>query len=70
MPHGIVLPDTALPLMLFTPNQKVSALTLDDLPGLFFTPLQDFCFFSYFTPAGITYIGDSVAESQRILQRF
>lgn len=64
MPHGIVLPDLALPLMLFTPNKKVSALTLDDLPGLFFTPLQDFCFFSCFTLAGITHTGESVADRE------
>lgn len=70
MPHGIVLPATALPSMLFAPNIKASPLTLDDLPGLFFTPLQDFCFFSCFAPAGITHTGDSVAESQRILQWF
>lgn len=64
MPHCIVLSDTALPLVLFTPNKKVSALTLDDLPGLIFTPLQDFCFFSCLTPAGVPHTVNSVAERE------
>lgn len=50
-PHGTVLPDIALPLMLFTPNKKISALTLDDLPRAVFPPIAGLLFFQLFRPS-------------------